>query len=121
MTARPTGRCLVFAALLALLHLFVACGGGGGGGAAGGTPAPGGGSQPPVAVTTSAVAITENSATSRVWSWPVPMARATALARAILRDRRTISAIDGIRLAIRSNAIGGDSKAPGAASRVSIQ
>ena len=64
--------------------------------------------------TVGAAAITENNATSRVWSRPLPRPPSSARAIARRRENSTISAIAGIRLAISSSAMnGGDNKDPG--------
>ena len=70
--------------------------------------------------TVGTAAITENKATSRVCSRPVPIPRRSARALASRRASNTISAIAGIKLATSSSAIsGGESNVPGAASRTS--
>ena len=64
--------------------------------------------------TVGTAAMTENSATSRVCSRPLPSPPCSARAIATRRDNSTISAIAGIRLATSSSAIsGGDSSEPG--------
>ena len=72
-------------------------------------------------ITTSTVgtaAMTEKSATRRVWSRALPMPCSRARLIASLRDNSTISAIAGSRLATSSKAISsGGTKSPGAVSR----
>ena len=66
--------------------------------------------------TVGTAAMTENKATSRVCSRPLPSPPAAARSIASLRENSTISAIAGMRLATSSSAIsGGDSRVPGSA------